>query len=373
MLTLIPCVVLAFLIPLVAKLKFNHALTIKEVGLQGLIMSVLCMGLYAAGTFNQLTDVQVLNGEVLAKKGVKKSCQSGWNDYRDSFCSNYSTRSVYSHTTCSTVNKVTSCTTHYKTQYHYDYSWEKRWYVADSFNNHQIKRINRRGDQEPPRYHEVNVGDPASTTRSYENYIKAAAHNIINPNKGVMDRYKDKVPAYPIFIHDYYKSYKVLTVGTKLTNYTAWNERLAELLKVIGPKKQANVVVIVTNINDPDYRYAVEEAWLGGKKNDIIVLIGEEKGSILWVDTITLAGNAGNELMTVKMRDALLDHKVVDIQTLDVISSVVLKHFDRKAMEDFEYLKEQIEPPTWVIWACYLLSLLLGLGLTYYFIKNETV
>lgn len=373
MATLLPCIALAFIIPLLAKLKFKHELTAKEVALQGVIMSVLCLILYGAGTHTPLGDVQILNGEVVAKKGVKKSCPSGWVDYADGFCSNYSTRRKYTHTTCTTVNKRRSCTRHYKTQYNHDYAWEKRWYVTTSFGRLQINRINRRGDQEPPRWTEVEVGDPASTAARYTNYMKAAAHNIINPNKGVMERYAKDVPTYPKHIVDYYKSNKVLTVGVSLKNHAEWNYKLAEHLKVLGPVKQANVVVIVTNILDPEYRYAVEEKWLGGKKNDVIVLIGADKEEIKWVDTITLAGNAGNELMTVKMRDNLLDHKVVDIKVLDVISSTVLKHFDRKAMQEFKYLEDQIEPPTWVVIACYLMSLVLGLGLTAYFIKNETV
>lgn len=371
MFVLIPCIVIAFLIPLLAKIKFNHALTVKEIAAQGAIMSLLCSALYFGGTYSSLSDVQILNGQVVSKTFKKQSCPSGWTDWSDSFCSNYDTRSVYTHTSCSGSGKDKTCTRHYKTQYHYDYSWEKRWYATTSFQRHQIKRVNKRGDKEPARWTRTNVGDPASIQQSYVNYMKAAAHNIINPNKGVMERYKGKVPAYPSGIHDYYKSHKVLFHGVSVKDHAAWQLKLGNILKTVGPKKQANIVVLLTSIQDPDYRYAVEEEWVGGKKNDIIVVIGVDAGNIKWTDTITLAGNAGNELMTVKMRDSILDHKTLDITVLDTISSTVLKHFDRKAMKDFEYLKEQIEPPAWVIYTCYIMSLLLGLGLTAYFIKND--
>ena len=145
---------------------------------------------------------------------------------------------------------------------------------------------------------------------------------------------------------------------------------LANKLKSIGPIKQANVILIVTNINDPNYRYAVEESWLGGKKNDIIVLVGESNGTIVWSDVITLGGNSGNELTTVKIKQELLNNRL-DISIIDKVSDLVMKHFDRKPMKDFEYLKDQIEPPTWVTILCYFISVFLGWGLTYCNIKNN--
>lgn len=370
---LIPCILMGFLFPLLAKLKFRTQITVKEIALQGVIMSGICSVLYFAGTYSQLSDIQVLNGQVTKKYDKVEDCPSGWTDYMDSFCSNYDTRRKYTHTTCSTTNKVKSCTKHYKTQYNYDYDWEKRWYVQDTFTTHEISRVNKRGDVKPNRYSKVKVGDPASTTQRYDNYLKAAAHNIINPNKGVMELYQDKVPEYPSKITDYYVSNKVLLVGSSVKDLAGWNLRLAEELRLVSPKKQANIVLIITSIQDPMYKYAVEEQWLGGKKNDVVVLVGEEKGQIRWVDTITLGGNVGNELMTVRMRDSVLAHKTLDISVVTTISSVVMKHFDRKAMKDFEYLKESIQPPTWLIWTCYILSLVMGAGLTFYFIENETV
>jgi hypothetical protein len=363
---------LAFIIPLLAKYKFNHEITAKEVVLQGVIMTVICSILYITGTYSSLRDVEILNGQVLKKYNKQENCPTYWSDYTDGFCSEYITRVVFSHMSCVTVDKNEVCTPVYKTQYKYIYQWEKRWYVATSFRTHQISRVNKRGDEEPIRWTATKIGDPASITNLYVNYMKVAAHNIINPNKESVTQYVDKVPAYPSTIYDYYQSNKILTVGSSV-DIEEWNKALRKGLTIIGPKKQANIIVIITSIQDPTFRYAVEESWLGGKKNDVIILIGESGGNISWVDSITLAGNMGNEMMAIKMRDSLLQHKTLDIKVIDIVLSTVTKHFDRKAMQDLEYLKEQIEPPAWVIITCYLLSIVLGCGLTFYFIRHETI
>jgi len=368
---LIPCVFLSFLIPLLAKIKFNHTITIKEVLLQGVIVSSMCSVLYFAGSYSSLQDVEIWNGEVKSKFSKTEKCPSGWVDYSDSFCSNYSTRRKYTHTTCTTNSSgKKSCTKHYKTQYNYDYYSETRWYVKDSFRTHEIKRINPRGDSMPPRYNEVVVGDSASKRNTYTNYIKTVDDNILGFKSS--DEHVN-LPAYPDKIYDYYKSDKVVLAGTKLKDKKSWDLKLAESLKVIGPSKQANIVMVLTDTQDSSYRYSLEKAWKGGKKNDIIVVIGSSSGKITWADTITLAGNSGNEVLTVKLRDALLDHKDLDIKVIDVVADNVLKYFDRKAMKEFEYLKDSIEPASWLVWTCYVLSLLLSLGLTAFFHKNETI
>jgi len=129
-----------------------------------------------------------------------------------------------------------------------------------------------------------------------------------------------------------------------------WNTYLAGTLKKLGPASQANVIVILVNTADQTYRHALETAWLGGKKNDVIVLAGVTNyPQIDWVDTITLGHNADNGLMTVTIRDELTDlGSIASGQAFfDVIATYVAQHFDRKPMADFEYLKDDIQPATW--------------------------
>jgi hypothetical protein len=118
------------------------------------------------------------------------------------------------------------------------------------------------------------------------------------------------------------------------------------------------------------YRHALERAWAGGKKNDVIVLIGSTNfPTIDWVDTITLGRNSGNELMTVEMRDNLMDIGTLEDHRTIIGSMVrtIEDKFDRKPMADYEYLKDEIDPATWVIILAFFLSVALSIGATIYF------
>ena len=365
---IIPCIVIILIVVFAAKYKFSHSITWRESIFQLISLVIVLSFVYTVGINTGIRDVEVLNGQVTNKYQKKENCSTGWNDYPDSFCSEYETRSVYSHTTCTTVDKTEVCIDHYKTQYKYIYPWEKRWYVVTSFETVQIKRVDSQGAKEPSRWTEVLIGDPASTTHSYDNYMKIAYDNIINP-KGM--EYLETVPRYPIQNYDYYKSTKVVNSGVIGLDLKSFDLKVREILKTVGPKKQANIIFLFTKNTDSSYRYAVESAWLGGKKNDIVVLIGGSKDRIVWADVITLGGNAGNELFTIKVRDAILDNKIMNLNLVDIVAELTLKHFDRKSMSDFEYLKEQITPSSGLIWICYLLTFIGSILVTFITIKYD--
>jgi len=158
-------------------------------------------------------------------------------------------------------------------------------------------------------------------------------------------------------------------MGVKLDNPDEWNKLMAEKLMIIGPSKQANVLLILVDTPDQSYRHALEKAWIGGKKNDIIVLVGVVEKNIAWADVITLGGNSGNELMSVLMRDELVDLGSIEdhVKVIETVGGIVLSHFDRKPMADYEYLADEIEPPTWVIILAIILAFLGSAGLTWLF------
>ena len=87
---------------------------------------------------------------------------------------------------------------------------------------------------------------------------------------------------------------------------------------------------------------------------------------------MTWALNAGNELFHVKLRDG-----VKGLGTLDpdkfvaVVTEKIEAHYDRPQMKDFEYLKDAIDPPTWVIILAILIAIGGSLGLTWVFHHHE--
>jgi hypothetical protein len=116
------------------------------------------------------------------------------------------------------------------------------------------------------------------------------------------------------------------------------------------------------------YRYAVESAWLGGEKNDIVVFISTADGkTIQWVDVMTWALNSGNELFHVKLRDEL---KAVPLDADAIHTAIISKtvaHYDRPQMKDYEYLADEIRPPTWVVVIAMIISFFGSIGLLFVF------
>lgn len=63
--------------------------------------------------------------------------------------------------------------------------------------------------------------------------------------------------------------------------------------------------------------------------------------------------------MNVKLRDAILELKVLDAEPfMAAVKNEIGAHFQRRPMSEYEYLKDVIEPPAWVLWLAFGLSFL---------------
>ena len=57
---------------------------------------------------------------------------------------------------------------------------------------------------------------------------------------------------------------------------------------------------------------------------------------------------------------------------LAIVEPSIRKNFTRMNEENYEYLSSEIEPPTWVLITSFILGLILSIGLTWYFHRNQT-
>ena len=344
-------------IALFIRFYLKKTITWLETGAQILICAIVIGIVFAAGQVNQTHDVEVWNGEITKKSQVEVHC---YHSYQ-CMCTTH----------CSGSGSSRSCFTICQTCYEHNKDWYWRvWHSLGSY--FDIHNVDRRGIKEPPRFTQVRIGEPYSAEHSYTNYIKAVPESLFNHDNVRLEHFDNMIPEYPK-VYDYYRIDRVLPVGVKI-NKKEWSKYLSEKIKdlKLGVKKEANVNIVLVNTPDQTYRYALEKAWTGGKKNDIIVVIGATKyPKIDWVDTITLGNNAGNSLMTVLMRDRIMALEEVSMQNvIDTVTSTVLEKFDRKSMDDYEYLKEDIHPPMWV----YITALILGFiasGVCTYFFHNN--
>jgi hypothetical protein len=131
---------------------------------------------------------------------------------------------------------------------------------------------------------------------------------------------------------------------------------------------------VVTDILDPNFKVAVENAWLGGEMNEVIVFIGVKDGVVKWTDTMTWALNAKNADLVVKMNRSLKKVTPGDDMWYEIADKILFnvnKYFVRPEMKDYDYLEDAIQPATWLIITLLIVQVLLSGFLTWFFMNYE--
>lgn len=283
------------------------------------ILATIALLLVQMFYWTSLIDKELLNGEVVSKSKEQVSCSHSY------MCN------------CTTSNNVTSCQTCY------EHSWDYDWVVKSNVGSVEIDRVNRQGTIEPPRFTQVMISEPFTIEHSFKNYIKANNASLFNQLETVpmVEQFKKKLPAYPITVYDYYRADRVINVGTSIkpTELKLWNQKVSETLKVLGPRKHVNLVIVLVNEKDSMYAQALQAHWLGGKKNDVILVVGSTAyPAVDWVEVLSWSDE---ELLKIQLRDAIKDipHLSADV-TVKTAADHINRLFVRKQMKDFEYLDD---------------------------------
>lgn len=339
--------------PLVARYLWSARITWAEMGAQMAIACAVIGAGYALGNIGQTHDNEVWNGSVTSKKMERVHCRHSYD------CM------------CVSVSCGKDCTTRV-CQTCYEHIFDNDWNLYSDLGGMRISTIDRQGLREPPRWTRARAGDPVAQTHSFTNYVKAVPESLYHANPNLKLKFSGMIPEYPLRIYDYHYLDRVLTVGVSLPDLAQWNLDLANALRYLGPNKQANVIIVVVKTPDPAYQYAIESAWIGGKKNDIIVLLGVT--SPPRIDWVRISSWTDRQIFKVQLRDALMIVGELDrTRVIDTIDVHTRATFVRKNMADFEYLKDEIEPPEWVIIALAILGIIGSLGLSWFFYENETI
>lgn len=356
MTTLALLLVFPLLWPFVAKAIWKHEITAAELAGNIAIGVVVVLIGWFGGRHLQTLDHEVLNGQVTGKTRQEVSCEHSYSCNCRQVCSG-----TGNSRTCSEV-----CSTCH--EHSYDVDWLLRTNVGDI----EIDRVDRRGTTQPLRFERAAVGDPVAKMHGYTNYVKAAPESLFNTavEKAALARFSALVPAYPNRVYDYHYVDRVLAQGVNVPDLQAWNTDIAQRLRTLGPAKQVNLVVVFTSQKDPQYATALRAAWLGGKKNDVVVVFGAPAyPAIEWVRVVSWTDK---ELFKVQLRDALLSLKTADrTSVLQVVTEHVERLYVRKPMQDFEYLVHDIEPPLWLLLLLVLLSVAASVGASRYFANNR--
>lgn len=354
----------------VAKLYFHWEYTWKEFAAQVGGTLIVLATLFATGSVLQTRDTQILNGIVTELDPRQESCPTGWRDWRDDFCTEYRTRQVYSHTTCSGTGTSRTCTRHYDTEYNYIYSWERRYFIrTDIPNSYEISRVDRQGVNTPPRFAEVELGDPVAVSETYTNYIRGSSNSLFAEEESV-----ETVPiAYPN-VRDYYRVNRVIVFGYETNNefIEDWNESLAAINGNIR-ETGANVIVALT-ARGPEFAEALARQWEAHNINDVIVVIGMDDTTSKEIEWADVRSWSNSSLVNVEIENEILNLGTLDTDTINVIiEQAVTDHFELRPMEDFEYLAEDIPPPTWVMILAAIVLLIVTPFVTYMFHKHDVL
>ena len=352
--TLVCMLIAAVVLPLIVKAvkKDMEWMVIGILMAVGLLVSA---GAFYAGKAGKTIDVEVWNGEVTGKEQEPVSCSH-------SYSCNCTTS-----TSCSGSGSSRSCSTSTSCQTCYEHSHDYDWVVHSNIGDVDIDRVDRQGVHTPPRWAAVQKGEPFSKEHLHTNYIKAVPESVLNTAQNMTSsKFANMIPAYPHSVYDYYRLNRALTVGVPVPDLQDWSNDISNMLKQLGPQKQANVIVLFVKTDDPNYEYALRSAWLGGKKNDIVVIIGTTEYPK--IDFVRVMSWTDKELFKVKLRDTLQEMENIDRPTIiEAIRSTTMAEFKRKSMKDFEYLDNEIEPPTWVIVLAFFILIAGNVGTVIYY------
>lgn len=338
------------LVPLVAIAGFyfaKNAITKKEfavqVGVQVVVAGVAALLVH----YSSVHDTEVWNGVVTAKESNHVSCEHSYSCH------------------CRTDSKGhESCDTCY--EHSYDIDWDVHTSNGETIT---IDRVDRRGTDEPPRFTRVVIGEPTTRPHGYTNYVKASPDTLFR-HQGLTEKYQTVLPKYPDQLYDYFHVDKLVTQDVHVDDRAAWNLGLEKLNAEVGRPKQANVIVVLVRNQPQEYFYALEESWIGGKKNDVVLVVGLD--DLLKPQWVTVMAWTTQEIFKVKLRDDVTALGTLDRdKVLATLKADVNQYYVRKPMADFEYLEASITP-TPTQWAVSLIiSLIISIVLTIVFIRVD--
>lgn len=318
-------------------------------------VQVLLMGMVAYGVSCQNTsDTETWNGQVTRKAREEVSCEHSY--------------SCNCHQVCSGSGKDESCYEHCDTCY--EHSYDVDWAVYSSINSRiTIGRVSRQGLTKPSRWDAVDIGEPFAESRGYTNYIKGSPDTLFR-HQGLAEKYQDKLPGYPGVVYDYYRMNRLVTVGLSVDDAVDWNTDLSDINSELGVKKQVNMVVVLTRDMPEEYYYALEQAWIGGKKNDAVLVVNtDSSGKVTWANVMAWTDK---KMFQVALRDKVME--IGELNRTKIMNAFrvnLVEYYVRKPMKDFEYLSGLIRPTPgqWIFAMVFGLILSVGLGL--FMLQND--
>lgn len=353
MLLILGCLTFTTLWILFSKFLFPRQLTAIELWIQFAVTAVVITLTLVVGDYQSSSDIEIIHGYVVSKSRTQ-----------DYFQTSYECNCV-----CVSRDKQGSCTSEScQTCYtdHYTVDWE----LQTSLGGHQIDYIDQEyksawNTPDPNAYTAAYELQPFSRSHSYTNYFLLYKESLFNNNPNLA-KYSAALSSstYPeVYGYAVDLVFKGAVPGI---DTRAYNDLIRDYLREAGVKKQVNIILYFTSVDDQAFRYALEAKWNGGRKNDVIVLIGADANTKpKWVDVISLGKNSGNEMLQVSLREDLINADLLNPKaTTDLIFKNIEQYYHRKHMSEFKYMEAARQTPIEIIMWVIGLTLVLNIGLT---------
>lgn len=307
-----------------------------------LVSTVLVLLMFFLSRSAATSDIEIWNGQVTGKERVHGTYERPY----ECRC-----RQVQS---CTGSGKDRSCTSRKECDTCYETRYTVNWRCDSSVGSYTIDSEDSSfrsvySKPNPQRWEIIQKGDPVAKRSSYTNYVQAVPESLFTASSGsTKERFAKLIVPYPDQVYDIYKLNRFLTPGYSSPDTAAWNESISLMLRELGPQKQVNAIVVIAKTNDPNYEYALRDAWEGANKNDVVLIIGSAE----WpkIDFVRVLTWSKSELFKVELRDSVLALGTIQREPIiQILQTQIQKNFTRRKMADLKYLESEIDPPTWLV------------------------
>lgn len=202
---------------------------------------------------------------------------------------------------------------------------------------------------------------PVTTSHTYENRVQAA-HTVFD--------FEEVDPfAWGLYNYPPIKGLDQRAVLGRAKGAKEADKLLRFYNAKLGAAKQVKMFLFLFGPETTlDTGLAQENYLVGSNKNEFIVMVGlDANGQVNWVHVISWTEN---EYLKIDVRDYVREMEVFDpVEIVEYMAERVGEDFVRKEFADFSYLT--VEPPLWAVLLCYLLTLAINLGLSFWVVQNQ--
>lgn len=212
-----------------------------------------------------------------------------------------------------------------------------------------------------------NTAEITTAEYNYENRVQAS-HTIINYPE--IDTTEKRI--YKLYDYKPISGWVQNPVfGIAGKNYSKGVKRFDYLNGLLGKSKKMRCYVLLFNDVSEQAGYKQECYWKGGNKNEFIICIGLKDNKINWTHVFSWTRA---EEPKIKIRDfILLDKSQKDGLDLLALSnfcfSTLQDEYEHRSFKEFSYLT--VDPTDTQIMWCYILVLILNIGLGVFIVVNE--